>query len=149
MTEAQINKLVLEFTKKILPKSEWTHKAHIVVAFWHNWNFEFSIALDMVRQKIIRYNESVGTENTDTSGYHESLTVFWMILTKNYLSENNFQEIEDACSVFFKSENSLKNIPLEFYSKEILFNNKARKEWVNGNIKQIEITDKKTTANNG
>ena len=138
MTKQEISKLVKQFTDKSLPKSEWTHQAHIVVAFWHNWQLDFENAFEQVKAKIIAYNEAVGTENTDTAGYHESLTRFWMILTNNYIIDNKHQTLALACTTFLKQKQALKTIPLEYYSQEKLFSIQARKEWVNGDRQKME-----------
>ncbi|TYQ00007.1 hypothetical protein C7447_101615 [Tenacibaculum adriaticum] len=142
-SEAEVNKLISSFTSKKLPVNEWTHEAHVIVAIWHNWNFGFNEALEMVRSKIISYNESVGTLNTENSGYHETLTVFWMIHTKSFVNENNFSSIEEASNAILNSEISLKNIPFEYYTKEILFSPIARKKWVNGDLKEISLINDK------
>ena len=139
MTKQEIEKLVSQFSDKSLPKEDWTHEAHILVAIWHNWHFEFATALDMVRSKIISFNEAVGTENSDTSGYHETMTVFWMRLTNNFLKSHRFEQIESACFEFLKSENALNSSPFKYYTKQKLFSLEARKSWVDGDIKSIEF----------
>ena len=139
MTGEQVQKLVLRFKNKTLPKSEWTHDAHIVVAFWYNWNYNFNEALQLVKDNIISYNNEVGTKNSDTSGYHESLTKFWMILAKNHLLMNEFESLEGAISSFLKNISSARDTALLYYSKEVLFSKKARKKWVNGDLMQIEL----------
>ncbi len=142
MNKQELEQLVSDFTEKTLPKSEWTHHAHLIVALWHNWNFEYDEALRLVRDKIIAYNEAVGTENSDTSGYHESLTIFWMTLCKNHLSANSFETIAEAYSSFLLSDYASSEIPLSYYSKEVLFSTKARKEWVRGDLKSIELSNR-------
>lgn len=137
----RINTLVEQFTNHSLPKGKWTHEAHIIVAFWHNWNYDFEKAIELVKNKIISYNETVGTKNSDSSGYHETLTMFWMILTKNYLIEHNFQTLEKACNQFINSKLTFVNLPLDYYSKTLLFSKKARQEWVNGDLKSIILVD--------
>jgi hypothetical protein len=42
-------------------------------------------ALERVRTGIIRYNEAVGTANTDSSGYHETLTRLWIGIVEKLL----------------------------------------------------------------
>ena len=100
MTEYQIEKFIEAFSDRTLEVSKWNHKAHIIVALSHNWNYEFEIAFKMVKDKIVLYNESVGTPNTDESGYHETLTKFWMIYTKNSLLEKNFSSLKEAYNYF-------------------------------------------------
>ncbi len=142
MTEFQIGKFIEEFSNRTLEISKWTHEAHILVALWHNWHYEFDIAFEMVKGEIILYNESVGTPNTDESGYHETLTKFWMMYTKNILSEKHYSSLKEAYSYFNTEVNFNKEIPLQYYTKDVLFSVKARKEWINGNLKEIRLTSK-------
>lgn len=137
ISKTEIDNLIEKFTNKTLPKSEWNHEAHIMVAIWHNLNYEFEKALALVKSKIISYNEAVGTLNTNTAGYHESLTIFWMIYTKNYLIENNHLSPEEVYHQFLNSESSNKNIGLEYYSTDKLFSVHARKKWINGDVQKI------------
>lgn len=59
-----------------LPKSAWTHAAHVAVAACYRVRHGRG-ALARTREGIRRYNTAVGTPNTDSSGYHETLTRFW------------------------------------------------------------------------
>lgn len=135
----EIDKLISQFSTGTLPKDEWTHEAHIIVAIWHNLEFGFEAALEEVRSKIISYNEVVGTPNTDVSGYHETLTVFWMTLTKNFLIKHRGVGIEEACRLFLSSEQAVKVKPFQYYTQELLFSKRARKSWVNGDIQKLEL----------
>jgi len=137
ISKTDIDNLVEKFTNKTLPKSEWNHEAHIKVAIWHNRNYEFEKALTLVKSKIIAYNEAVGTLNSDTSGYHETLTIFWMIYTKNYLIENNHLSSEEVYHKFLNSKDSIKNITLDYYSTDKLFSVYARQKWINGGLQKI------------
>lgn len=61
-----------------LPKTEWTHAAHVAVCAFHAWPaVPAEVLLGQMRAGIIAYNDAVGTANTPTSGYHETLTRFW------------------------------------------------------------------------
>lgn len=59
-----------------LPKAAWTHAAHVAVGACYVVRHGAD-ALSHTRAGIVRYNTAVGTANTDTSGYHETLTRFW------------------------------------------------------------------------
>lgn len=59
-----------------LPVAAWSHAAHVAVAACYAVRHG-SAALDRTRAGIVRYNVAVGTANTGTSGYHETLTRFW------------------------------------------------------------------------
>ncbi|MBP7776498.1 MAG: flavin reductase [Acidobacteria bacterium] len=59
-----------------LPHTDWTHAAHVAVAACYAVRHG-AAALNRTRAGIVRYNTAAGTPNTDTSGYHETLTRFW------------------------------------------------------------------------
>lgn len=137
-SEEEFEFVIENFNNKTLPKQKWTHNAHLIVALWHNSNFAFEEALGLVRSKIKEYNSAIGTPNTENSGYHETLTIFWMISTNNFLitqTENNLVESLNN----YITINSIKNLPLDYYDKELLLSPEARKRWINGNLKSIEL----------
>ena len=53
-----------------LPKTKWTHAAHFAAALWLIETDRSSTVEAVIRA----YNESVGVANTETSGYHETIT---------------------------------------------------------------------------
>src|SRR4051794_13610741 len=63
-----------DFESLRLPKPSWTHHAHLAVGLWYLSHHSPDDALSIVRKRIRAYNEAVGTPNTDSSGYHETLT---------------------------------------------------------------------------
>ncbi|GAA3632215.1 hypothetical protein [Flavivirga jejuensis] len=139
LSKKEIENLVEKFIDKTLPKTQWTHEAHIVVALWHNLNYNFHDAIKLIKTRIKNYNLAIGTQNTISSGYHETLTIFWMIITKDFMYRNDHKNIKIACNDFLQSTEALKETPFQFYTKEILFSAKARRTWVNGNLKKLEI----------
>ena len=56
------------------------------VGLWHVRRFGADLAVDLLRERISRYNEAVGTANTSTSGYHETLTVFYVKVIDAFVS---------------------------------------------------------------
>jgi hypothetical protein len=135
-----IRKIAISFENKILPKEEWTHNAHIAVAFIElDTCKDFDNALISLRNKIREYNLSVGTENTDISGYHETLTVFWLTVINEFYSTNSCEDIDDMYNSFTKTIFALPTFPTLFYSKELLFTKIARHNWVEPD--QLPISD--------
>jgi len=59
-----------------LTRPEWTHAAHVAVAAGYVLRYRDK-ATDELRRGIRRHNAAVGTLDTATSGYHETLTGFW------------------------------------------------------------------------
>lgn len=132
-----IGMLVRQFQTRVLPKTLWTHQAHIQVAFWYNWHYPFAEALPLVRAGIRNYNEAVGTPNTDESGYHETLTVYWMRVTRSFLADHPEMVMDQALAAFLKTEDSRTSSPFRYYTKELLFSKAARHQWVDGDLQPV------------
>src|SRR5258708_20723156 len=80
----------LQWQTGALAKSLWTHAAHVAVASCLTYAHPPETALRLTRSGIIRFNESAGTANTETSGYHETLTRFWSGIIGNFVRAGNF-----------------------------------------------------------
>ena len=70
--------MVREFIARTLPKSAWTHNAHLRVGLWHALRYRDAAALELLRERISAYNEATGVPNTAQSGYHETITRFYL-----------------------------------------------------------------------
>src|ERR1700730_353768 len=79
--------LVSQFESGELPHARWTHREHLTVAFWYVSRLEEAAALDRIREGILFLNGCHGTPNTDTRGYHETLTRFWIGIVAKFLKE--------------------------------------------------------------
>ena len=63
-----------------LPKREWTHEAHFAAALAILSNSKFEAFNDM--PLIIRsYNEATGVRNTESEGYHHTITTASLLAT--------------------------------------------------------------------
>ena len=59
---------------RTLPRQEWTHEAHLAATTYLVLKHP-EIDLDIELKGIIsRYNESAGTPNSDSEGYHDTIT---------------------------------------------------------------------------
>jgi hypothetical protein len=61
-----------------LPRTRWTHEAHVLAAVSLVRRHGADEALRIFSRAIPAYNETTGTANTSTSGYHHTLTVFFV-----------------------------------------------------------------------
>ena len=75
-TQQEFDYIVSGFRAKTLPSKEWTHEAHLITGLWYVINFGYDEALVQMQARIRTYNEANGGMNTDSSGYHETITVF-------------------------------------------------------------------------
>jgi hypothetical protein len=123
--------LVRLFLDCSLPKPAWTHVAHLRVGLWHVRRFGADLAVDLLRERISRYNESVGTANTSSSGYHETLTVFYVKVIDAFVSADASPDQEaDTLERRLLEAVGDRELPLRYYSRECLFSTEARRQWV-------------------
>lgn len=120
-----------------LPKSEWTHAAHFAAAIWllgHAANDPLTEMPELIR----RYNLSVGTPNTDTDGYHETITIASLLAAKYILSTRKTGEpIYAVVNRLIASEYGKPSWILNYWTKDTLFSVKARKHWTEPNVQPL------------
>lgn len=121
-----------------LPKAEWTHEAHLIMAIWSNTYYAESEILNRVRENIIQHNESVGTPNSETEGYHETLTQFWLWVAGRYLDQNKVRSMLVNCNAFINSPFANRKYPFEYYSFEQLFSVEARLSWAEPDLNPMQ-----------
>jgi hypothetical protein len=68
---------LVRFEASAIPLEEWTHEAHLRMAFILLEALPFEDAVERMRHGIQRLNRAQGVENGATSGFHETLTVAW------------------------------------------------------------------------
>ncbi|KUR73202.1 hypothetical protein AQZ52_06265 [Novosphingobium fuchskuhlense] len=121
-----------------LPKAEWTHEAHLAACLWLlRERPDFVPERDMPGT-ISAYNQSVGTENTDSGGYHETLTQLYIKGARAFagtLPEGT--SLVGAVNALLESEIGDRSWPLCFYSKERLFSVEARRMWIEPDLAAI------------
>src|SRR4030095_9883133 len=139
MTVEQAKDLVTQFETCSLPKEKWTHEAHFVMALWYCSHLPIPLAMQSIRNGIKKYNLSVGGANTDDSGYHETITVFYTRMIITYLLKNNTTPgFEHKLAGLFQQSFLVKDFPLQYYSKNRLMSKEARKEWIPPDIQSLQ-----------
>lgn len=124
-------RLVEQFEKGVLPKEQWTHAAHFIMAVWYCVEAPLPLAVEKIREGIKRYNVSAGGKNTESSGYHETITLFYTMTIAHYLVRTGVRTLTDeTLSVFLQQPFLAKEHIHQFYSKELLMSVQARLGWV-------------------
>ncbi len=126
----EIYSLVKGFENRTIAKSEWTHEAHLVVGLYYCRTRAFAVAKNVMRDGIYWLNDTHGTPNTDDSGYHETLTVFWLKRIWNFLDERSeVLSLATLANELIDLYNDPR-LPLSYYSRDLLFSTSARHEYV-------------------
>lgn len=114
--------VVAGFRTRTLPKPEWTHEAHLAVCWETVGRLDVATAIDDLRAAICAYNTSVGTANTPTSGYHETLTRYYVGAVA-HLGATSFTDVLAA-------PGSSRSAPLVHWTRAHLYSTEARLSWV-------------------
>jgi hypothetical protein len=138
----EIDILLHAFQECSLPRSEWTHEAHLTVALWYFLFSESeSEAIDAIRNGIKRYNAVNGIESTPNSGYHETLTLFWAQTVREYLADRGRnRSIVDLANGLI-AEYADRTLPWSHYTREHLMSWEARNNWVEPDLMAIQIPE--------
>jgi len=118
------------FIAHTLPKSEWTHEAHLRVGLWHALRHGEAETLALLRERISSYNAAMGGENTATAGYHESITRFYVRLFYAYLATVDAGRPAAELEAGLLARFGAKDLPLDYYRRDTLFSSAARLGWV-------------------
>ena len=115
---------------RTLPKTEWTHGAHLTAAVALLGEGGLAGALGTMPDLIRRYNEAAGGRNTDTEGYHHTITVFYLNAVAAFCAEQPDTSIGGQATALLSSPLADPNYPLTYYSKDVLFSVEARRGFV-------------------
>lgn len=131
------DELIAAFQNCTLPKAEWTHQAHMRVGLWQVARFGPTQALTRLRTGIRALNDSHGTANTDSGGYHETITAFYVLMMDRFLAAADRSRSLDDLTVEFIAAYPTSDLPLRYYSRKRLFSVQARRQWVEPDIQQL------------
>lgn len=136
--EIEIREFVASFESCVLPLDEWNHRGHLTVALWYLSRHDRETATNMMRQNLLRYIAAHGIVTTKDSGYHETITLFFMRVLSKHLSEcGEGASILDLTNRLIETDGD-KNLPLEYYSKKRLMSLEARTRWVEPDLQPLD-----------
>jgi hypothetical protein len=134
-SEAEIERIGRGLIDRSLPKAQWTHAAHFAAAFWILRQGAMIAERDM--PELIRaYNEATGVANTDTGGYHETITLASLKAARHWLSSRVHLPLHEALNELLASRLGHSDWLLEYWSRELLFSVSARRCWVEPDLKR-------------
>jgi hypothetical protein len=137
-SEETLNEFLAHFEQGTWPKPEWNHAAHVAVAGCYLIENPEEDVSDRVRRGIRHYNECNGTINSDHSGYHETLTLFWLAVVKARLAEapEGLPRVE-AIRLLVMEFASKRDLYREYYAFDVVRSVEARRTWVAPDLKAL------------
>jgi hypothetical protein len=130
-TDTDIERIGTGLIDRSLPKREWTHAGHFAAAIWllrHRGDDYVAAELPAL---IRAYNEATGVANTDTGGYHETITRASIRAARSVLdrhAENT--PLHVIANDLLASELGRSDWLLRHWSRARLFSIEARRRWV-------------------
>ncbi|HET9428069.1 MAG TPA: hypothetical protein VFO69_06895 [Allosphingosinicella sp.] len=128
--DAAIRRVGERFLDRRLAKSDWTHEAHLATCAWiilerPDIDPERDLP-DLIRA----YNVSVGGVNSDSEGYHETITQVSIRAVRLALSRSEGRGLCERVNALLQAPEGRRDWPLRVYSPERLFSTEARARWV-------------------
>ena len=130
-SDAEITHLGEGLLARTLARAEWTHEAHLAATTYLLLRRP-DVDLDKELPGIIRgFNESVGGVNSDTEGYHDTITRTFLHGVRLFLEEADKRApLHEIVNDLLLSPMGRRDWPLRFYSPKLLFSVEARKQFV-------------------
>ena len=120
-----------------LPKAQWTHAAHFAAALWLMACRPDSYAERDMPGFIRAYNIATGVANTDTDGYHETITQASLRAARSFLRQDPNRSLFATCNALMQSPLGKSNWLLTYWTRARLFSVEARRRWVEPDLKPL------------
>ena len=109
---------------RTLPKARWTHEGHLLACISLVRRFGAVEALAIVRAAIPLYNEATGVANTPTSGYHDTITVYYVWAIDRLVADGL------GPAGILRNERVARTALLAWWDRETLMSPTARAGWL-------------------
>lgn len=139
MPQSETERIAAAFCDRTLPKDQWTHEAHLRVGLWHLLQHSAEKSLELLREQINAFNEDCGVENSDSSGYHETITRFYVRQIESFVASADRSRPIDALAEELIQLLGHSQAPLEYYSRERLMSVAARRGWVEPDLRPLQV----------
>jgi len=137
--EAAVARIGFGLIDRSLPKAEWTHAGHFAAALWLLRHEPEAGVRRRLPPMIRAYNEATGVPNTDSGGYHETITLASIAAARAFLDAGPpaapLHEVVDA---LMASRLGRPDWLLAFWSKDRLFSVAARRAWVEPDLRAFD-----------
>jgi len=125
-----LDRFVADWREGTLPKSDWTHAAHVVVTAYYAFDTPAEELFTRMKAGIQHFNQCVGVIDGPDRGYHETLTRFWCNAIAGAIAEASPATRFDAAMAAVESFGEDRELPFRHYSFDLVRDRRARREWV-------------------
>jgi hypothetical protein len=128
-SDAAIERIARGLIERTLPYGEWTHGAHYAAGLWFLRHADVLIRHGGMEPIIRRYNEAVGVPNSDTRGYHATITIASLRGAAACLAANRGAPLSGIHRELMASALGESRWPLAFWREKSLMGVAARRAW--------------------
>lgn len=117
--------LVKAFEGRRILKPNWNHQVFLTIGLYYCLRFPFGEAAQKMREGLNSLYEAHGVKKSAKNGYHETLTMFWLINIKQFIETTksyNLVELTNKLVNIYSDE----QLPFRYYSRELLNSLAAR-----------------------
>lgn len=140
-SDAQIAALGRQLLAATLPKQEWTHAAHLAAAAWVISERKDLLPARDMPGIISAYNLACGVANTDSGGYHETITQASLLAVAAFLrAQPPGTPLHAACNALLDSPYGQKDWLLQHWSQPLLFSVTARRGWIAPDLAPLQFS---------
>ena len=132
-SEDEILNIIRVFESGTIARADWRHNEHVTVAFYYAFHHDFETALAKMRGGIFNLLDAFGVDLSKEMPYHETLTVFWMQTVFDFLESQKEKSFVETANKILEVCGD-KDLPLKYYSRNFLFSDEARKNFVKGDL---------------
>jgi hypothetical protein len=129
-SDAEIESICRGLIDRTLPKPLWTHAAHFASALWLLSTREAAVVALELPGIIRSFNEATGTPNTDTTGYHETITQASLRAAAFHLKSNPALPLFESVNALMASPLGKSDWLFVYWSRPRLFSTEARRTWL-------------------
>jgi hypothetical protein len=136
-SDDEIEALVHGFEDCSTLPSEFNHRAHLIVAlsYLHLSGLTIPEATERMRAGLYRFLDHYGE---DRQVYNETITLFWIKLVQSFLDRTDASRpLADIANEMIEACGNSQLI-YSYYTKERLSSDKAKKEWIEPDVKPLE-----------
>lgn len=124
------------FENRTLPFEQWTHKAHLRMAWNYIKDYGPENAIRKIKGGIQKYNEK--NKDKISRGYNDTVTTFYTIMVSEAMSKDpaieNFNEFL-AKNLYLQDRNLL----WRYYSKELINSPEAAEKFVEPDLEEFRV----------
>jgi hypothetical protein len=138
-TDEEAEGVVRSFESCELPPADFNHREHLLVALCYLRRMDEGEALGRVRARVNAY---VGAHGINPNLYHETITAFWLRRVGAYLARLEragaglgLAEMTNALA----AECGSSRLIFDYYSRELVDSDEARRGWVEPDLRPFDF----------